>query len=116
MTTYTDNDGNTVTDTVRTYVRTERFGKKDVAITTKVSVHETPKGKRTVQSEESDYHYQEEVTDIEYLEGGGYTGKKSSMKKGKKKVCQMPPGFSEKYLSTSQTIGRFVDGKFIPEN
>lgn len=116
VTTYTDASGNAIKDTEKKYVRTEKFGKENVDITTSVSVHETPKGKRTVNAEESKYHYKATTENIEYLENGGRTKQIKSSSKSKKKVCQMPEGFSSKYLSTTVEVGRFENGKFITTN
>jgi len=101
--TYTDASGQKIEDTIRTHVRTERFGKEDVEITNQISVHKTPKMKRVVDAEDSKYHHSEKITTTEY-QGRGYTTKTEWNKSSKKKICKMPPGFSMKYLSKTTTI------------
>ncbi len=99
--TYTDSSGNPVKDTVKTNVRTERFGKEDVQITKRKITHVTSDVRRTVDEEESKYHYSEK-----HEEWHGNTGQKGSSKRSKMKQCKMPPGFSAKYLSTTVAVAK----------
>ena len=91
--------GKTVKDTVKTYVYKERFGKEDVEITKRKITHITPDIKRTVEEEESKYHYAEK-----HEEWHGNEGISGSSKRSKVKQCKMPAGFSAKYLSTTKAI------------
>lgn len=97
--TYTDADGKAVKDTIKTNVRTERFGKEDVEITKRKITHVTPDVKKTVEEEESKYHYSEK-----HEEWRGNVGQEGSSKRSKMKQCKMPPGFSAKYLSSTIAI------------
>lgn len=97
--TYTDDAGKTVKDTVKTHVYKERFGKEDVEITQRKITHITPDIKRTVEEEESKYHYAEK-----HEEWHGNEGISGSSKRSKVKQCKMPAGFSAKYLSTTKAI------------
>lgn len=94
--TYTDADGKSVKDTIKTNVRTERFGKEDVEITKRKITHVTPDMKKIVEEEESKYHYKEKHE--EWHRDVGQTG---SSKRSKMKQCKMPPGFSAKYLGST---------------
>lgn len=97
--TYTDDNGTAVKDTIKTNVRTERFGKEDVEITTRKTTHVAGNVKKTVEEEESKYHYSEK-----HEEWHGNKGQTGNSKRSKMKQCKMPPGFSAKYLSTSISV------------
>lgn len=97
--TYTDADGKAVKDTVKTHVYKERFGKEDVEITKRKITHVTPDVKKTVEEEESKYHYAEK-----HEEWRGNEGMRGSSKRSKVKQCKMPAGFSAKYLSSTTAI------------
>ncbi len=97
--TYTDDNGTAVKDTVKTNVRKERFGKEDVEITTRKTTHVAGNVKKTIEEEESKYHYSEK-----HEEWHGNEGQAGSSKRSKMKQCKMPAGFSAKYLSSSTSI------------
>lgn len=97
--TYTDDAGNPVKDTIKSTTHKERFGKEDVEITTRKTVHKTPTKTKTVDSEESKYHYKEHFEEWE-----GDTGKTGNKLVPKKKYCQMPEGFSAKHLAKTTSI------------
>lgn len=97
--TYTDDAGKAVKDTIKTYVYKERFGKEDVEITKRKITHVTPDVKKTVEEEESKYHYAEK-----HEEWHGDEGRTGSSKRSKVKQCKMPVGFSAKYLSSTTAV------------
>lgn len=97
--TYNDEKGNPIKDTIKTHVYTEKYGKENVEITKKKSVHKTPTKTRTVDSEESKYHYKETFEEWE-----GDVGKKGNKIQPKTKYCKMPEGFSAKHLAQTKAI------------